>query len=610
MATATDKQDVQVQVPAAIPYDARRVARAYYWRGWGVSDIADELGLSANTVGAWKTRDKWDDDPVIRRVEDSCEMRLNQLIFKEKKSGSDFKEIDLLGRQIERMARVRRYGEEGGHEGDLNPNVANRNAKPKRTPKRNLITPDQVEKLREAMADLAFGYQETWWSNVGRKTRFLLKSRQIGATFWFALEALLRGLETGNNQIFISASRAQANNFRSYIWQFVQKVLEIDLKGEHLVINRGEDADGNRLEPFTLYFLGTNYRTAQSYHGDVYIDEVFWIHGFDQIDTVASAMAAQKFYHITYFSTPSTINHEAYKKWSGEWFNEGRPKNERVKIDTSHAALKDGALGGDRIFRHVVTIHDAEAAGCDLFDLDDLKFRYSVDQFNNLFGCEFIDDSASAFPLAMVRPAMVDSWEVWKDFKPYGLRPFGDGAVWIGYDPAESEDGDSASLVVVAPPMKAGGKFRVLEKHSWRGKDYEAQAAEIKKLMRKYHVTEIAIDGTGMGSAVYQLVVKFFPLARRINYSPHVKSEMVLKGKNVFSRSRIEFDAGWTDLAQALMSIHPQLTKGQKQLTYVARRSAATGHGDLGWALLHALSCEPLGANDGGHKKSTVEINR
>jgi hypothetical protein len=63
-------------------------------------------------------------------------------------------------------------------------------------------------------------------------------------------------------------------------------------------------------------------------------------------------------------------------------------------------------------------------------------------------------------------------------------------------------------------------------------------------------------------------------------------------------------------LAQALMSIHPQLTKGQKQLTYVARRSAATGHGDLGWALLHALSCEPLDANDGGHKKSTVEINR
>jgi uncharacterized protein YjcR len=182
MATATDKQDVQIQVPAAIPYDARRVARAYYWRGWGVSEIAEELGLSANTVTAWKARDRWDEDPVIRRVEDSCEMRLNQLIFKEKKSGTDFKEIDLLGRQIERLARVRRYAQEGGHEGDLNPNVGKRNGKPRKAPKRNLITVDQVEQLRAAMADLAFGYQETWWTNINRKTRFLLKSRQIGAT--------------------------------------------------------------------------------------------------------------------------------------------------------------------------------------------------------------------------------------------------------------------------------------------------------------------------------------------------------------------------------------------------------------------------------------------
>ena len=61
----------------------------------------------------------------------------------------------------------------------------------------------------------------------------------------------------------------------------------------------------------------------------------------------------------------------------------------------------------------------------------------------------------------------------------------------------------------------------------------------------------------------------------------------------------------------ALMSIHPQLTKGGSQLTYVARRSAETGHGDLAWALLHALFCEPMDATDGaGVRKSRVEINR
>ncbi|WP_184156898.1 terminase large subunit domain-containing protein [Sphingobium lignivorans] len=592
-----EPEEPPVPHPAAvIPYDARRIARAYYWRGWGVRQIAQELGLKRTTVQSWKDRDGWDDDPVIRRVEDSLEIRLNQLIFKEEKTGRDFKEIDLLSRQIERMARVRRYGEPGGHEGDLNPKVANRNAGPKkqRDPQ-NLLTREDYEKLKSAFLGGLFAHQETWWANISRRTRFLLKSRQIGATFYFAREALIRALETGNNQIFISASRAQANIFRQYIVEFVFEQTGKMLKGDPLVLHRGwEDEDATQAQPVTLYFLGTNYRTAQGYHGDVYIDECFWIYGFEAINKVASAIATHKRYHKTYFSTPSTIAHEAYPMWTGERFNRKRDRASQIKIDVSHSALATGGTGPDQIWRHIVTLDDAIAGGFDLIDRDELELEYSVDEFNNLFGCEFVDDSQSSFPLSLLRPCMIDSWDVWKDFHPYDLMPFGQGEVWIGYDPAESEDGDNASCVVVAPPAGARGKFRVLEKFQWKGMDFEAQAEQIRRLTKRYRVTEIAIDSTGMGTAVHQLVVKFFPMARRIDYSPLVKTQMVLKAKNVFAKRRIEFDAGWTDLAAALMSIHPQLTKGQKQLTYVARRSEATGHGDLAWALLHALYCEPM----------------
>ncbi len=598
-----------IPVPEAIPYDARRIARAYYWRGWDVTNIAGALNLKRSTVQSWKDRDGWDNDPVIRRVEDSCEMRLNQLIFKEDKTGKDFKEIDLLGRQIERMARVRRYGEPGGHEGDLNEKVANRNAGPKKpkTPP-NTITREDFAKIKAAFLDCLFGHQETWWANISRRTRFLLKSRQIGATFYFAREAFIRAMETGNNQIFISASRAQANIFRQYIVEFVFEQTGKMLKGDPLIVHRGwEDEGGEPAQPVTFYFLGTNYRTAQGYHGDVYLDEVFWIYGFEQINKVASAIATQARYHKTYFSTPSTVAHEAYAMWTGERYNRKRERKEQIKLDTSHSAIAMGSLGPDRIWRHIVTLDDAIAGGFDLIDRDELELEYSQDEFDNLFLCQFVDDSQSSFPLALLRPCMVDSWDVWKDFHPYDLMPFGEGEVWIGYDPAESADGDNASCVVVAPPAGGKGKFRVLEKFQWKGKDFEAQAEEIKKLTRKYRVTEIAIDSTGMGTAVHQLVVKFFPMARRIDYSPLVKTQMVLKAKNVFAKRRIEFDAGWSDLAAALMSIHPQLTKGQKQLTYVARRSEATGHGDLAWALLHALYCEPM---DGliTHGKSRMEI--
>lgn len=600
------------ETPAPVPFDARRQdtrrrARSLYWLGWGVTEVAEELGQKRATVQSWKDRDGWDNAPCIRRVEDCLEVRLQQLILKEKKSGSDFKEIDLLGRQVERMARVRRYEEPGGHEGDLNPKVANRNAGEKKKARPNLLDAEARQKLEDSLLQGSYAFQKAWWDAQNERIRMLLKSRQIGATFHFARERLVRALLTGNNQIFISASRAQANIFRHYIVEFVQSVTGVKLKGDPLVIDRGEDKDGNRLEPVTLYFLGTNYRTAQGYHGDVIIDECFWIYGFEQLYKVASAMATQKRYTITLFSTPSTINHEAYNLWSGERFNKRRGKGQRVRVDTSHKALKVGSRGPDRVWRQIVTLQDAIDSGYDLIDIEDLRFEYSLDEFANLFDCQFVDDSASSFPMSLLMPCMVDAWEVWRDYKPFSARPLGDQEVWIGYDPNESSEGDNAALIVVAPPATPKAKFRVIEKLQLRGLGFQAQAEKIRDYTRRYRVTGIAIDVTGVGAAVWQAVVKWFPMARGIRYSPVEKSLMVHKAKSVFEQRRIEFDAGWTDLARALIAIHPELTKGQRQITFVARRSEEIGHADLAWALLHALYFEPLDAEP-GEKRSTVEF--
>jgi uncharacterized protein YjcR len=598
---------MSAETPSPVPFDVRRRARSLYWLGWGVTEIAEELRQKRPTVQSWKERDGWDDAPCIRRVEDCLEVQLQRLILKEKKSGGDFKEIDLLGRQVERMARVRRYEAPGGHEGDLNPKVGNRNAGEKKKARPNLLDREACAKLEAALLQGSYAFQKDWWDAQNERIRMLLKSRQIGATYHFARERLVRALITGNNQIFISASRAQANIFRQYIVEFVQQVTGVKLKGDPLVIDRGEDADGNRLDSVTLYFLGTNYRTAQGYHGDVIIDECFWIYGFEQLYKVASAMATQKRYTITLFSTPSTINHEAYGLWSGERFNKRRPKDQRVRVDVSHKALKLGKRGPDRVWRQIVTLQNAIDSGYDLIDIEDLKFEYSVEEFANLFDCQFVDDSASTFPMALLMPCMVDSWEVWRDFKPFTTRPLGDKEVWLGYDPNESSEGDNASLIAVAPPVGPKGRFRIIDKLQFRGLNFEGQARLIKEWCAKYHVTRIGIDVTGVGAAVFQLVQKFFPTVQGYQYNPAIKTMMVHKARSVFEARRIEFDAGWQDLCLALISIHPELTKGQRQLTYKARRSEETGHADLAWALLHALYFEPLDAADGA-SRTTVEF--
>lgn len=594
------------------PFDARRQARAHYWAGYDCEQIAEVLRVNANTVRSWKARDGWDETAPLERVETALDARLQLLIVKDAKTGHDFKEIDLLGRQLERTARVRRYEAPGGHEGDLNAKVANRNKGEKKQARRNHLTVEQQAMLRERFETGLFGYQRDWRTDLNASTanvtRMILKSRQIGATFYFAREALIRAIDTGNNQIFISASRAQANIFRQYIQAFVGEVCGVKLEGDPIVLDL-DGVSGPEGEPVKLYFLGTNYRTAQGYHGDVYIDECFWIHGFEQLNKVAGAMATHKRYRRTYFSTPSTIAHQAYPMWTGDRFNARRPKEDRVKIDTAHAALRGGVFGADRIWRQIVTLDDAEAKGCDLFDRAELEADNSPDEFANLYGCQFVDDSSSMFPFALMRRAMVDSWDAWsKEFDAYALRPFGDRAVWIGYDPAESAAGDDAALVIVAPPAEPGGKFRVLEKFRMKGLDYSAQAAKIIEQLDRYRVDYIGIDATGCGGAVWQLVVARFPLAKKITYSVEVKTQMVLKAKSVFSAGRVEFDAGWTDVAASFMAIRAELTGSQRQITYTASRAGDTGHADLAWAIMHALANEPLDPGQLGARKSRLRI--
>jgi len=595
--------------------DVRRIARSLFWRGWGISQLTEELNalgyrnggklLRRATVESWKQREKWAEAPSVRRAEEEVAARYCQLIAKEKKTGHDFKEIDLLGRQLERLERCRKY-RDSGNEADLNPNVANRNAEPKKKPRRNHLTDEQIEDLRTAFFAWCFDYQRFWWENRNHKTRFILKSRQIGATNYFALEALIDALETGRNQIFISASQRQANVFRSYIIEFVFRVTGVQLKGKHLQLDRGEDEDGQPRERPTLFFLGANHRTAQSEHGNFYYDECFWAQDFERTDELASGMASQARYRETYFSTPSTVTHEAYRKWSGEKFNEGRPQKDWTKIDTYYEALRGGSMGEDYIWRQIVTLEDAIAGGCDLFDIEDLRRRKSPEEFDNKYLCKFVDDSQSAFPLAFMQRCRVDSFEKWSDFDAYSLRPYGEGEVALGYDPQESAQGDDAALVAIALPVGPKGRFRVLEKKRLRG-DFKVQAAEIFKFMERYNVVDIGIDISGVGAAVYQLVTPKFPMARGIRYSAGVKTMMVFKTKNVIRAGRLEYDAADHDITDSFMSIRPEMTPKSGQMTFVASRSDKTGHADVAWAVMHVLFNEPLD-EESGAQKSSVEI--
>jgi uncharacterized protein YjcR len=603
---------------AAWHFDPRRHARSLYWRGWGVTQIADEFELHGvkgdtggkiprATIAAWKQRDRWDDAPSIQKIEDGLEIRLLTLIAKEKKTSADLVEMDALSRQIESLARVRRYEQPGGHSGDLNEKVGNRNAGPRKKPKKNHFTAEQAAELKRIFLDGLYDYQLTWWNALSQRTRMILKSRQIGATYYFAFEALIDAIETGRNQIFLSASKAQAHQFRSYIVSFA-KLVGVTLGGDPMLIT--SDLRPEEEAAAELHFLGTNFRTAQGRHGNFYFDEFFWVHSFEELNKVASGMATHKKWRKTYFSTPSTVAHPAYPYWTGERRNKRRKKEDRIDIDVSHAALAAGSVGPDRVWRHIVNILDAEAGGCDLFDIDELRDEYAPDEFANLFMCDFVDDSMSAFKFNDMIACGVDSLVEWTDFNIEAARPYGNRSVWAGYDPQESEDGDNAALVIAAPPLVEGGPFRILERHQLRGLDFEQQAEFIKAMLSRYTCTYLGIDAKGVGAGVYQLLAKPGAMpgctVAKIEYSLELKTYMVMKAQNLVRRGRLKFDTCLLDIVSAFVSIKKTATSTGRSLTYKAGRGGNDGHADLAWATMHILMNEPL---DGKEKpKGTMEI--
>ncbi|SAW11820.1 terminase ATPase subunit family protein [Klebsiella pneumoniae] len=578
--------------------DPRRQAALLYWQGFSVPQIAEMLQTKRPTVQSWKQRDQWEETAPLNRVESTLEARLIQLYAKPNLTPHDFKVADFLARQMERFARINRYGQTG-NEVDLNPNVANRNKGDRKKPTKNFFSDEAIEKLEEIFFAESFEYQLRWHrAGLEHRIRDILKSRQIGATFYFSREALLHALKTGHNQIFLSASKTQAYVFREYIIQFARRV-DVDLTGDPIVIgNNGAK----------LIFLGTNSNTAQSHNGDLYVDEIFWIPNFQKLRKVSSGMASQSHLRSTYFSTPFTLAHGAYPFWSGELFNRGRASaSERVDIDISHDALAAGVACPDGQWRQIVTIEDALAGGCTLFNLEQLKRENSVDDFRNLFMCEFVDDKASVFPFEDLQRCMVDSLEEWEDFAPFADNPFGSRPVWVGYDPSHS--GDSAGCVVLAPPVVAGGKFRILERHQWKGMDFATQAESIRQLTEKYNVEYIGIDATGLGIGVFQLVRSFYPAARDIRYTPEMKTAMVLKAKDVIRRGCLEYDVSATDITTSFMAIRKTMTSSGRSATYEASRTEEASHADVAWATMHALLNEPLTAGSGQATSSILEFN-
>lgn len=560
-------------------YSAKQTqALGLYLRQNTPADIAKALGVAGRTIQLWINKFNWKEMRDDAPVELMLRQRIAYLLWIDQKHEQQLKELDMLLEQKRKRdeAEEKRCRPSGRSEGEQK-----RGRKPNKV--KNDVSHITKEVLDEFREKTFFTYQKEIHAHKCNSElnefRFYLKSRQIGLTYYFAYEAFEDAVLNGDNQVFLSASRKQSEIFKNYIRRFALEIGDVELKGkDELQLSNGA----------TFYFLSTNARTSQGFNGHVYFDGVFWIPKFGELDDYAGGMSIHDKYRTTYLSTPSTVAHEAYPKWQGK---------KELGIDVSHGALKDGSLGVDGIFRQIITIDDAVAKGATFFNMDKLHRKYpDKTVFDNLLRCVFLDDSASIFSLKSLLACKTDS-TLWKDVDHNKARPVGNAEVLVGYDPrggGQGEGSDDAGLVVALKPKRKGGVFRLIERIRLKGSSYEQQAQAIKGITEKYNVVHLAIDVGGVGSAVAELVRKFYPSLIELDYSPEVKRMMVYKAREIINDGRLQFDGEWDDLVHSFLMIRQQTTKASNQVTFYSNRSKVGSHADLAWASMHVMHWEPI----------------
>ena len=581
-----------------------QVAKSLYLRRYTPAEIAEELNLpNRRIVYYWAQKWNWADMLSHESVMEAINRRVVLLTERNNKSDADKDELDrLIAHHVKLMSQQNKHKEklaaskaqaEYGNDYSV---TENGEPQKKRRYKKNDISELTPEDFQQFADEMLFGYQKHLRINIKKAIRNILKSRQIGATWYFAFEAFEDAVLTGDPQIFLSASRPQAEVFRSYIVNIAEQYFGVTLTGNPIRLSNGAE----------LRFLSTNKNTAQSYSGHLYCDEYFWVPDFKKLNDVASAMATHDKWRTTYFSTPSSKTHPAYPFWTGDEWRGTDSKRKNIKFPEFEDMQDGGRDCPDGQWRYVITIEDAVRNGFNLASIEKLRNRYNNDTFNMLYMCVFVDSGASVFKYNDLEKCAVDIG-VWDDHDPDAARPFGNREVWGGYDPARS--GDTSTFVILAPPESPGGCFRVLATYYWQGMAWKHQAKQIEDLTKKYRFTHIGIDTTGIGHGVYEMVADFAPrITTAIHYGQNTKTQLVLKMIDLVDEQRLEWDKEQKEILASFLGIRHTVTGKGGAMTFVADRSKETGHSDTFWAISHAAANEPL--NNEKQRKSKYRFQK
>ncbi len=518
--------------PSSFTEAHREQALAEYLAGDSTTEIAQRLGCSTRTVRGWIKAGDWGAELRARRETSAgLEAQILRLSRVQNPTTAQAHRLAMLTRSLERLRR----------------------AAP--TPKPRPIVQQAVsaETLARAL-DPEYGLYayQVEFLKAEERFRIVLKARQIGFSYVVGLAVLLGAL-AGRPQIVVSASERQAQIILNYVRVHAAK-LEVALDED--------TAKAIKVKGTDIIAVSTNFRTAQGFAGDVWLDEFAWVRNQKLLYAAVIPAITAIGGRVTIFSTP-------FLPGSLFW-----------EIATNH----QGKYSQWRPW--TVTIEDAIAQGMPLpGGIDELRSLFDSESWAMFYECQWAENGAALL-----------SWDLLHSLTDPSLNPSRFGRLQGGVDVGRINDRTAIALIGQgAQGRKWGDRLALVHHELHKNMAFAAQKSAVLDVDQRFDVEAWRIDKTGLGMQLAEDLQAAHPERfEGVWFSAQRKARLALNLLKLCEDRRLILPNDPGVLAQ-LHAVQKQVSG--ESIRYDADRTE-DGHADLFWAV--ALAADGRAARGTG----------
>ena len=355
-------------------------------------------------------------------------------------------------------------------------------------------------------------YQVAFLRNRSR-FRWITKSRQVGFSFVFALEALARcHLREKHTAVFVSYNLEDAKE-KILTARQVHEELPLAYQKRLVVDSKTELAfESNGMHKRQSRILSNPSKAPRGKRGDVYLDELAHYVTDREVYRGSTALILRGNGQLTGCSTPLGRRGIFWEIATEEIRKYPHHRRQEVPwwlsrffcVDPKRAALEAPSMTTEE---RVATF--GKPAIVEQFD------SLALEDFQQELECSFVDESYSYYPYDLILPNTTDELLLADDFTDI---PEPEGRIVAGFDVGRTRDRSELAVF-----EETSGRFTCRLLRTYAEAPFAEQEADLRRLLEVLPVARLSIDRSGIGMNLAENLARDFPQVAAENFTNEAK---------------------------------------------------------------------------------------